>query len=227
MSKKVKIILSSFLVIIIGIVATIYVEFAGLPWKKQTVGNEILHYLENKYNEEFVIDKRFYNFKDSSYNIKVHPKNNPSVQFNAGEGYGEYHFVDYYAEALWEKQATEDFKSIIEKHFPEKQHFRANAVYGDGMDLVKRPPIPHYSKTKAFIMLGINIPTNFSKSEGDFKKMLAVVKSMQEVGGNIELFISYGPEDDSKNMTYATFTPEEVKKIKSIEDIKRYYNNVQ
>lgn len=231
MSKSLKIFLLVIAIILFGIGAFFYIGFAGLPWKKISVGNETLKYLENKYGEEFKIEDRFFNFKDGSYNIAVHPVTDPSLSFHAGEGWGEYKYFDYYAEEIWTKQAEEDYKEIVHKIFPDLRHYRVSTVYGEGIEKVKKAPIPDYIESNAYIDVAVNLPFRFSESDAEFQRMYTLIQYVQKKGGNVNIFIAYEPRDndtkDTKSTTYITLSNSEIKKIKTIDDIKKYYNNIE
>jgi hypothetical protein len=157
MSTNVRVILIVFCTVVIVLVLFVYASFFGLPWKKWYVGGKINTYLENKYGEEFIIQERFYNFKDGSYGIKVSPQNNYDLTFSAWEGYGNYNLIDYYAEAIWERQASEDFTKLVNDIYPNYQRIFASVAYGEGMEFVKEPPIPNYADTPALMTLGVNL----------------------------------------------------------------------
>jgi hypothetical protein len=228
MSKSLKIFLITTTVLVVGIVLFFYIGFAGLPWKKWTVGNQILSYLEEKYEEDFQIEERYYNFKDSSYGIKVYPTKKPDLVFNAAEGWGNHEFIDFYPESIWEKQADADFRDIVKEIYPTLRNFRAGTVYGEGVELVQGPQIPSYLEAKAFVDVAVMIPEKFRESDEDFEKMLKLVEYANQKGGNIHIFIVYEPtEDDSKDTFYINFTNEEIKKIHTIDDVKKYYNNLE
>lgn len=225
MSKPLKIFLLIFAVLVIGFALFVYFSFAGLPWKKITVGNATLAYLQQKYDEEFEIEDRFYNFKDGSYGIKVHPVKEPTMSFYAEEGWGNDKFIDYYPEAVWVKQADQDFKEIVREIFPEKRRYRVDTVSGEGMEKVKKLPIPHYIDANAYIDVLVNLPKRFDESDAELERIMKLIQFAQQNGGNIHLFLTYEPnEEDTKNVTYITLTNEQIKQINSIEDIKKYYN---
>lgn len=225
MTKSLRIFLLIILGLVIGGVLFFYFAFAGFPWKKITVGNATLKYLEEKYDEKFVIEDRYYNFKDGKYEIKAYPVKDPNMIFNAGEGWGNKGFFDYYPEAVWEKQANADFKGIVKDIFPDMRHYRVHTVYGEGMELVKELPIPYYIEIGAYIDVAVNLPWRFQETDEEFEKILTLIQFIQKNGGNIHIFIAYEPrEDDAKNVTYITLSNEEIKQIHTIEDIKKVYN---
>ena len=47
-----------------------YVSFNGVPWKKNTVAQELEKHVENKYNIHVEVVEKYYNFKDGSYGAK-------------------------------------------------------------------------------------------------------------------------------------------------------------
>lgn len=225
MTKTVKIILFSFVAFVLIMVLFFYFSFAGLPWKKVMVGEKVLAYLENKYGEEFEIEERYYNFKDGHYGIHVHPKKNSSLIFNAEEGWGGREYIDYYPEELWARQAKIDFEEIVKETYPDLSRYHVSTVYGEGVELVQGPAIPNYIDSHAFIDVHVNIPNQFQESEEAFQRMLTLIEFAQQNGGNIHYFIVYEPkETDAKDTFYISFTNEEIQKIDTIEDVKKYYN---
>lgn len=228
MSKLAKMVLLISCFIVLSIATLIYVTFSGLPWKKYTVGHEIVAYLEKKYDQSFEIEERYYNFKEGNYHIKVHPVKNPTISFSAGEERGTQSYTDEYPEEVWAMQAEMDFKDMIQELFPNLRRYHISSVYGQGMELVVEPPIKNYKETEASIGILINIPQQFEGTDEEFEKMYHLIQYIKDNGGNIELFIAYEPDENNARRTvYANFTNDEMREINRLEDVKIYYDNVE
>ncbi|RTR28743.1 hypothetical protein EKG37_16115 [Robertmurraya yapensis] len=215
-------------IVLFGVFLFFYITFAGLPWKKWFIGNEALAYLENKYKEEFVIEDRYYNFKDAKYSITAHPLKNPSISFNAGEAGIKNEYFDYYPEAIWTMQAEGDFKDIVKETFPNLRRYNVNTVFGEGDKLVYQTKIPDYITAKAFVDILVILPDKFVESNAEYKKMLSLINFVREKDGNIHIFIAYEPNEDyASDTVYFTFSNAEIHKIKTIEDVEKYGTNLE
>lgn len=228
MSKSLKKFFVVVSIVLFGVFLFFYITFAGFPWKKWYIGNEALAYLEDKYQEEFVIEERYYNFKDAKYSIMAHPLKSPKLSFIAGEGGTKNEYFDYYPEAVWTRQAESDFKEIVRDIFPNLRRFSVNTVFGEGDKLVYQTKIPDYISAKAFVEILVILPNKFDDSNAEYEKMLSLINFVRKKGGNIHIFIAYEPNEDyAKDTIYFTFSSAEIHKIITNEDVKTYGTNLE
>lgn len=227
MTKGWKITLFIILGIILAFASLVYVFFNGLPWKKVMVANEILTYLEQKYDKPLVISERFYNFKDGTYGVRAHPKDDSSIEFSASQGYGNHKFIDNYPEAVWEKQASADFAKVINQLFPENRRYSLSFASGESIDIVKGPEVLNYTKTPATLMINVNVAKDFNDSDIEFERILKLVQFAKHKTKHLDIFIAYEKiaDQNADHTVYVTLSKDEIDKINTIDDVKRYYNN--
>lgn len=220
MKMYIKRMLILMLILIVLFFIWVYVSFAGLPWQKFVVGKQVHAYIEEKYNQEFNIIDRVYNFKDGSYGIRVTPINKPDMEFSAWEGYGNYEFIDYFPEAVWEKQVYDDFKDIVNETYPDYIKYQSGTVMGVGTEIVKGAEIPNYKEVDVLVWIKITTKGSFTQNNAEYEKMLAIISQVKKADANIEVSFSYQRTTEQKEEVIF-FEPEKIKKINSVDDIKR------
>ena len=224
--KKSKIIFLFLGIIFILIVGMIYGAIFGLPWKKVYVGNEILKHIEEKYDETFVIEERIYNFKDGHYGIIVHPESDKSLSFIAEQGYGNYEFVDYYAEKVWEQQVKQEYEELVKELFPDSTELDAMSVMGIGVEIVKDGKVPNYKEVNETFSLTVRFNKEFDEDEKRYENAYKLIQKIQQEEGKMELSLIFEEKEEEQGKPqlegYLNFTEAEMKIIKSIEDVKEY-----
>ncbi|EKN63744.1 hypothetical protein P9E76_03590 [Schinkia azotoformans] len=207
-------------VVLLSVALFIYVSFSGFPWKKYTVGKEIQAYLDERYDQPFLIKDRLYNFKDGKYGIKATPVKEADLQFTAWEGYGDYEYIDYYPEAVWEKQVYDDFEEIVNKIYPDHTMYNASTAMGFGNELVKGPEIPSYRDVDVLTSIAISTRGSVVGNDSEFARMLAILSEIKKAEANIEVSFHYYRTTEQK-IEYLHFDRTIINKITTIEDVKK------
>ncbi|MDH7578418.1 MAG: DUF3139 domain-containing protein [Bacillota bacterium] len=99
--KKCKIILASLVILLIFLIGFIYNSFNGNPISKYIATKQMENYLTMNYpEEEFKIERVYYNFKLGNYVGKVYSPRNGDIQFTVSprrNGYIYDEYIDKYA----------------------------------------------------------------------------------------------------------------------------------
>ncbi|PYZ94766.1 hypothetical protein CR194_04345 [Salipaludibacillus keqinensis] len=73
-------------IVISGALFFTYVFYHGPPGGKSNASQEFVEYLEEKYDEEFVVDDIYYDFfTNGTYHAWVYPKERPDYLFYIGQ----------------------------------------------------------------------------------------------------------------------------------------------
>lgn len=203
MNKLIKIVLS---VILIGFVCFgmfVYFSLAGTPWSKIYYRFQMKDFLANKYNEEIVITKSLYNFKDGKYGVSAHPLNKPELQFSAWQHYDKTKkYRDYYPEILWEQQIHSDFKVLLDELYPEAERKNFNSVMGISDTMSINGEIPHYSEVEHFFSLVITLNKKLTEDikQAEIEKINKLVNEIKKKNISTDILLVYRDKnDDTKN----------------------------
>ncbi|RST77339.1 hypothetical protein D4T97_002295 [Siminovitchia acidinfaciens] len=181
-----RILIFSFVAIVVGIAAWITVAFNGLPWKEKAVAAKLENYLEEKYDQEFTLKESFYNFKDGSYGAWFYPTEDPKLEFYAEEGFAEYTYVDIYPEVLWARQLKEVVQPIAKEVYPEIEKVDTGYVTYESLDIVKGPDIPPFDKAGAMLSVRLEVEGAFSESDEQWSKVADLVEIVQGLSPAID-----------------------------------------
>ena len=229
MGKIAKIVLSVLGIGVICFGLFIYFSFAGTPWNKIYYKYQLKDYLANKYNEEMVITKSIYNFKDGKYGVQAYPKNNPELKFSAWQHYDKTkQYRDYYPEAIWHQQINSEFKDILEEYYPDATRKEFHGVMGISTEMNIQSEIPHYSEVEHFFTLVIH---EDKKLEQEIKiaevdRLYSLIKKIEEKDVTTDVLIVYRDKNvDSKNCEkYININMKDNRKYPTKEEIEEIYN---
>ncbi|MEW9052519.1 MAG: hypothetical protein AB2392_15265 [Neobacillus sp.] len=216
------------------IVMLFFVLLLGVFMLLKTIASfQMTRYLEDKYDQEFVVDKKRYDFINGKFYIVVHPKIDPSLSFRTMDGYGDFKYVDYYLEELWVKQVEKDYSPFITKYFPDFKRFNAKTVYGTGMEQVSSGDIPNYKDARPTLSLVIRFDQEADEriNEEFYQKVFLLVQKIQKDQSKIELSFLFKSEEEKDgqkpDLPFFTISPVQMKSIKSIEDVMLIFRSIR
>lgn len=220
MMKKRKVFLLIILMTGIAFIITVYLFFQGLPWKKVAVAKELEHYLDKKYEQEFILKEKYYNFKDGRYGGIFYLKNEPSLEFNADEGYSENKYEDTFPGVVWAEQLNEDIDAFYKDIYPEIHLFDTDYVIDTKIDMVKGPYIPRYDTVDALLSVSFTINKPFADSDKEWKQHASLLQELQRRSKEIDTSFNY-IDDEKKIETFITCPTKTDGKINTVEDAKQ------
>lgn len=113
-----------FFLLIIGIVLFDYIYFPLISSKAETTADK---YLEEKYDEEFVIDESSFSkpLGDDmgTYNIDSHPKKNPKLTVSISVNEDMQPISDDYLDMKWRAELNEQFGSIYKELYGNLENY--------------------------------------------------------------------------------------------------------
>jgi hypothetical protein len=126
-------------------------------------------YLENKYEEDFVIKEISYDLfhGGGTYHAYAFSRENPEVMFHVGQNVRQENFDDSYHYEMWQFQANVELNPIIEDVFPTE--FNHSVVVTDFLDpaITESSNISNY-KDMVTLEIGISmINTKITKENQD------------------------------------------------------------
>ncbi|GIN89429.1 hypothetical protein J22TS1_04800 [Siminovitchia terrae] len=206
-------------VIVAGLAAWLISAFYGLPWKEKAVAGKLESYLEEKYEQDFILKESFYNFKDGSYGAWFYPEANPKLEFHAVEGFGEYTYVDNYPEILWARQLKEAVKPIV-KDIYSAASVDTNFVTYESLDIVKGPEIPRFDETEAMLGVHIEIGMSFSENDEQWQQLATLIEKIQALSPAIDSSFDFINKKEGIE-TFVTCPSKEEAQIKSVQQAKK------
>jgi len=229
MNKVTKILLKVLGVGVVCFGLFMYFSFAGTPWGKIYYKYQLKDYLANKYDEEMVITKSVYNFKDGTYGVQVYLKDNTELKFSAWQHYDEMkQYRDYYPEAIWHQQINSDFKATLDELYPDAARKEFHGVMGISTEMNIGKKIPHYLEVESFFVLGINKDQKLTEEikEVEIHKLITLIKRLEEKDLLADVFIVYRDKEDDtkKSEKYINTNIQESKKYPTKEEIEEIYN---
>jgi hypothetical protein len=157
------------------------------------VQKEIIQYLENKYDQEFVVVQEVkYNFELGEFSLVAQPKRNKSVTF-AGAKSINGNFDDTYPVALWSKQSEDEIKSLIDELYPSQERWKISSDVGTDKSLYENldyKNLPDYQeirkqypdKMRSIVQIYLFKDMNeFNKGE-ELEKVFQLVEFFREKG---------------------------------------------
>lgn len=227
--KKV-LVFSGVLVVVVGFLY-LYFSFSGLPWKKASTTKDLHRFVEEKYGIAVQVKEPFYNFKDGSYGAIFATTSEPIVEFSAVKFHNGT-MSDYYAESVWEKEATEEITPIMKQVFQQLtvENYAVNPVYGMGAELVKGKDIPSYKEIETGIDLGIHFNEKWSNKteEALLKEGFLFITSLQEKGIKnigIRLYLAERNLGNERTETFSiSIDGKQLSTIQTEEDFKQFIN---
>ncbi|MGM7636078.1 hypothetical protein [Bacillus sp. Hm123] len=233
MKKKTKVVLSIWSIIVIGVGAFIYSELFGLPWKKAQIANELKQYLEEKYDEKFVLNQAYYNFKNGRYWGEFSPENDQSLEFYAEQGYADYKYVDAYPEEIWVREFQGEIEPIARRIFPDLDGVGTGYVT-ESIDIVKGPAVPTYRQVNASVSASVSFSRKFQGSEQEWQNILELVQEVQKRSNKADISFHYDEEKDPNDesevfipcMSKEGYPVNNIKDVKKACEVIRFETNV-
>ncbi|MCA1029588.1 hypothetical protein LCL95_00920 [Bacillus timonensis] len=204
----------------------VYTSFFGTPWGKYFTAKKLHAQVEEKYDIQVEISDRYYNFKDGKYGARftVLDGEYKGLTFS-GESYSSQTLYDYYPEAVWKKQLSDEVSPTLNQLFPNPEFIAIDGVYGIGQDLQIEKDIPHFTEIESRFFIAVHLTKEWSeKTEAEtIEKTYRLVSLLQEKDiQNVEVTIYFEVLDDSKHMNFINIPATELNNIKQKEDIKKY-----
>ncbi|MBM7662613.1 hypothetical protein JOC85_003423 [Bacillus mesophilus] len=170
----------------------IFYFFYGMPWNLITYKGMFESYLENKYEEDFVIAEISYDLLHGggTYHAYAYSKNNPEVMFYVGQNVRQEELEDSYHYEMWRFQAHNEWTPIIEEIFPTK--FNHSVEVRDFLD-----PTDTESSTlsnyKDMVTLEIGVAMNNTtitreNKETELRKVYKLLEDLNKRGVNLHHF---------------------------------------
>ncbi|WP_043929808.1 hypothetical protein [Bacillus sp. EB01] len=209
-------------VILFSIIGFIFFFFYGTPWNMMSYKSEFKRYLENKYNEDFVIKEISYDLlPGGTYHAYAFSKNNPEVTFHVGQDSKLDEIYDSYHHELWNYQARNEITPIIEEIFPNKFNHAAEVMDILTPNVTNSSNVPNYIGVVT-LQIGIamdNTEITEENEETEMKKVFRLLEALNEKDVNIGHFgIGY------QNKTLQ-LSPSELNSVKNYMDLKKWLND--
>ncbi|WP_338753714.1 hypothetical protein [Bacillus sp. FJAT-52991] len=222
MKKRRKKILVISVILLVCIGGFIYAYFEGLPWKKKQVARELQQYLEERYDESFVLKSTFFDVEERKYGATFSPTSDQSMAFNARKEGGEYTYIDDYPEGVWQREFQEDIEPAVRQHFPNLTDWYVGTAYGQSGKLVEGPHIPSYQEAGAFMWVEVSKAGIFNDSDQQWEQIYQLVHEAQKLTSTAEVSFSFDEKHGTKEEVevYISCMPAEVIQVKSAQDAK-------
>ncbi len=176
------------------------------PEDPAKVQEEIVRYLENKYDQEFVVDREVkYNYELGEFSLIAHPKGNKRVTF-VGYKSKNRGFFDTYPVALWSKQSEDEIKPLIDQLYPARERWEFTSDVGTNESLYEdldNKNLPDYQeirkqhpdKMRSIVQIYLfKDPNKFNKDE-ELEKVFQLLEFFREKGiQRFHLKVSYYEE---------------------------------
>jgi len=191
----------------------------GKPWNVISYKNKFGTYLEEKYNNDFVIEKISFDIlHGGTYHAYAHAKDNPSVTFYVGQNPSTKETEDSYHYGNWEKQANEQLGPIVEKLFPDNFNYAVQIFEMENNNDAEGPETPsfiQYSTVEVGISMAEFEVTNENR-DNEIERLFLLLSALKEEGVNFHHFgVSY------KNKTIQ-LQPATINSINSAEDLEKW-----
>ncbi|MCP8616146.1 hypothetical protein [Salirhabdus salicampi] len=219
-SKKILV----FAVVLFSIMGFIFYFFYGTPWDMIAYKSKFETYLEDKYNQDFVIKEISYDFlHGGTYHAYAFSKNYPEVTFHIGQNPKLNEIDDAYHYEMWRYQAKNEISPIIEDIFPNRINHAVEVKDFIAPHVTENSNVPNF---RDIVTLEIGIAMNHTKitkenEETEMKKAFRLLEALYEKDVNIGHFgISY------KNKTLQ-INSSEIKSVNEYVDVKKWFNDYE
>ncbi|WP_432360482.1 hypothetical protein [Sporosarcina sp. UB5] len=220
-------VLTAILISLIICICYIAISIRGLPWKKEATAEELKKYVEEKYEINVSIKETYYNY--GAYGATFVTDNNKSIEFNA-EKYGDSIYFEYYAEALWVKEAKDALDPVLEESFTTLtiDEYGVHPLYGMGNVLNIGKEIPSYTEIDTGVGLFIHFKDEWTEKNEDHlvSEVFSFIKKCQSKGiKNISLRFSLRDnvlKDGKISSFFISIDSSGINEIKTEEDVKEY-----
>lgn len=221
MKKKRKKFLVISLILLGCIGSFVYAYFKGLPWKEKQVANELQQYLEERYDESFVLNNTFFDEEERVYGATFLPTKDQSMAFNARKE-SEDAIMDDYPEGVWQREFQEDVEPVVRKNFPKLKDWYVGTAYGQSGELVEGPTIPTYQEAGAFMWVEVSKAGVFNDSEQQWEQIYQLVHEVHKLTSTAEVSFSFDEKKGAKEEAevYISCMPAEVIPVKTVQDAK-------
>ena len=214
---------------ILGVGVFFYTAFNGTPWKKASTAKQLEAYVENKYAIDVSVKEKFFNFKGSNYGATFILDENPNLSFTA-EKITNGTVQDYYPEAVWVQEASEDVEPVLNKSFPSFsiRTSSINPVYGMGSEHNVKENVPSYKEVYTAIDLGVHFNEPWTKENEELilKESFEFISSLQQSGVKnfgIRLYFQDKEVEDEKTKTFSiSIEGKDLTSIEREEELKKY-----
>lgn len=162
--KPRKIVMTIFFGLVVVLGFYIYSIFNGTPWGKYQQKQEMLSYLDAKYQMDFSIKSMQYNGLGSGYYAKAAPKHNPELVFEVAVSHDSNSgYADLYPAVLWNSPEAKPIKEYILQLFPHLE--QSSFIIDRQLSEDAGPHIPtyrslHYDMGYQSVMI-INLPEDW------------------------------------------------------------------
>ena len=188
MKSKVFIILALFLASLGGIV---FYFFFGTPWDLVRYKNTFESYLEDKYNQDFVINSISYDLiHGGTYHAYAFASEEEEVLFYVGQNPQTGEIEDGFHYELWSSLVRQEWNPLIENLYPDKFNHAVGIRTILDESALGGPDIPDY-KDATTIEVGISmIETEFTNESADFelKRAFELIDQLRSSGVRVEYF---------------------------------------
>ncbi|WP_100403231.1 hypothetical protein [Bacillus sp. FJAT-42315] len=218
-SRKKFLVVSLILLSCIG--SFVYAYFNGLPWKEKQVANELQQYLEERYDESFVLNSTFFDEEERVYGAIFSPAKDQSMAFNARKE-SEDAIMDDYPEGVWQREFQEDVEPAVRKNFPKLKDWYVGTAYGQSGELVEGPTIPTYQEAGAFMWVEVSKAGVFNDSEQQWEQIYQLVHEVHKLTSTAEVSFSFDEKKGANEEAevYISCMPAEVIPVKTVQDAK-------
>ncbi|SEN62955.1 hypothetical protein [Lihuaxuella thermophila] len=120
----------------------------ALSKEEKKIQQEAKKYLENKYHEEFVVEKPNYIPAIDKYGMYAYPKNDPDIVFGVTK-LGSDPFLDTYLESVWDRDSKEELESVLPTFFDHLWNFSTSISVKDRIETeIAGKKIPSYRELR-------------------------------------------------------------------------------
>ncbi|MBD3107485.1 hypothetical protein IEO70_03830 [Bacillus sp. AGMB 02131] len=226
---KKKLIRGSLLAVLITICLFLFISFYGNPTKKSAVSRELLHHLEEKYDEKFILVESSYNWKMGTYGGVYQPEQNKDIQFTA-EKYQTDIIADYYPEEVWLYEIEQELIPTAKEIFADYDQVQASTVWGIGDDEVMDGHIPSYKDITnrdalQIVMRKKAYYTAIDKEEVE-QRIFALVQFLKEKSNTVGIMVAFDDPDEKASLDdkdgFYNIAGKDLPDISNVSDIRKY-----
>ncbi|OLS40355.1 hypothetical protein BTR25_09350 [Bacillus sp. MRMR6] len=176
-----------FAILMISVGLYVYSVFNGTPWEKRHHQGQMMKYLNEKYNTEFVFFQIDYNYLSETYQGYATPKNYSDLLFITEEDRdAPLGYSDNYPKVIWNSELSSAVKVKIKELFPNLNQSTFEPLPIKDKAMYFGPHIPTYEEFNVSILatsIPIDINANWSQvnQEQELKKMQELSKFLKNV----------------------------------------------
>lgn len=219
-NRKLAIGLSSMAVLLIfAMIAYLYTEFEGYPWKRAAIKRDAVQYLKEKYDMDAIAVESFFNFKFDTYIAHMKDRRDPQGEIIYVESERRYDEIskqwssvltDNYREVYWVRKLNEELKSKYSEFYHQEDILKATYSFAYSLadrnegvseerdeDGVSIPLMPDNSYS-----LDIKLRTGVL-TDAFTEQLYKLASSLKEENRNCDLFISV-PKPEGSDTKYAS-----------------------